>query len=117
MAKSRAPSSWASASTSLVSLPPFNWRSEANPLNCAEAWITDKTDGRVITNGTWFVYCSLLPHCRRVRIATCRDYKPPSSKDIPVVFNVTLLKELPNPEVGNILSSKVLLSFLLADLL
>ena len=52
-----------------------------------------------------------------MRIATCRDYKPPSSKDIPVVFNVTLLKELPNPEVGNILSSKVLLSFLLADLL
>lgn len=32
----------------------------------------------MITNGTW-------------------EYKPPSSADIPIVFNVSLLKNAPNP--------------------
>lgn len=38
----------------------------------------DQTTGRNLTNGTW-------------------EYKPPSQKDIPIVFNVGLLKDAPNP--------------------
>jgi xanthine dehydrogenase/oxidase len=33
-----------------------------------------------------------------------QEYKPPSSKDIPIDFRVTLLKNAPNPK--GILSSK-----------
>jgi len=43
--------------------------------------------GRVVNNGTW-------------------DYKPPTSKDIPIQFNVTFLANDPNPATNAILSSK-----------
>jgi len=45
----------------------------------------DQTTGELLSDGTW-------------------EYKPPSQKDIPIVFNVALLKDAPNP-VG-ILKSK-----------
>ncbi|XP_052261039.1 uncharacterized protein LOC127865162 isoform X4 [Dreissena polymorpha] len=50
-----------------------------------EESIYDQTSGAYLTNGTW-------------------DYKPPTAKDIPADFRVTLLKDAPNP-VG-ILRSK-----------
>ena len=43
------------------------------------------SDGKLTTNGTW-------------------EYKPPSSKDIPINFNVALLPNAPNPR--GVLSSK-----------
>jgi len=36
------------------------------------------TQGKLLQNGTW-------------------EYKPPTTKDIPIVFNVSLLKDTPNP--------------------
>ncbi|XP_053383995.1 uncharacterized protein LOC123535767 isoform X2 [Mercenaria mercenaria] len=43
-----------------------------------EETIYDKPTGKNLTNGTW-------------------DYKPPSSKDIPIDFRIQLLKDAPNP--------------------
>nr|XP_058949586.1 xanthine dehydrogenase/oxidase-like isoform X1 [Pocillopora verrucosa] len=43
-----------------------------------EKFIYDTKTGQNLTNGTW-------------------EYKPPCSKDIPIEFNVTLLKNAPNP--------------------
>jgi xanthine dehydrogenase/oxidase len=34
------------------------------------------------------------------------DYKPPSSQDIPIEFNITLLAETPNPATNSVLGSK-----------
>lgn len=48
--------------------------------------VTNNTTGRLITNGTW-------------------EYKPPMSKDIPIEFNVSLLKKDVQPS-GTILGSK-----------
>jgi len=45
------------------------------------------SSGRLVSNGTW-------------------DYKPPSSKDIPIQFNVSFLANTPNPATNAILSSK-----------
>tara|TARA_B110000090_G_scaffold170981_1_gene190852 strand:- start:122 stop:2521 length:2400 start_codon:yes stop_codon:yes gene_type:complete len=50
-----------------------------------EAVTFDSTSGKLTSNGTW-------------------EYKPPCSKDIPLEFNVRLLKD--NPNVVGILSSK-----------
>jgi xanthine dehydrogenase/oxidase len=44
-------------------------------------------EGRLVNNGTW-------------------DYKPPGSKDIPISFNVTFLKDVPNDAKDNVLGSK-----------
>ncbi|XP_043920190.1 xanthine dehydrogenase-like [Protopterus annectens] len=46
-------------------------------------WFTEKViydlnTGALLTNNTW-------------------EYKPPSSKDIPIIFNIELLKDAPNP--------------------
>jgi len=43
------------------------------------------SNGKITTNGTW-------------------EYKPPSTKDIPIVFNVSLLANSPN--ANGVLSSK-----------
>ncbi|KAL4224843.1 hypothetical protein ACF0H5_015539 [Mactra antiquata] len=43
-----------------------------------EESIYDQNTGKYLTNGTW-------------------DYKPPSSKDIPIDFRIKLLKDAPNP--------------------
>ncbi|EGD72878.1 hypothetical protein PTSG_04607 [Salpingoeca rosetta] len=43
-----------------------------------EEILYDKKSGRLVTDGTW-------------------EYKPPSSKDIPIDFRVNLLKNAPNP--------------------
>jgi xanthine dehydrogenase/oxidase len=52
-------------------------------------WLTEEaspgSDGGLLQNGTW-------------------EYKPPCSKDIPVVFNCTLLRD--NPNVKGVLGSK-----------
>eukprot|EP01018_Ginkgo_biloba_P033816 Gb_38124 [translate_table: standard] len=44
----------------------------------SEQYIYDKQTGKLITDGTW-------------------EYKPPSSKDIPIIFNATLLPNSTNP--------------------
>ncbi len=41
----------------------------------------------MLANGTW-------------------DYKPPLGKDIPIEFNVTFLKDAPNPASDAVFSSK-----------
>ncbi|XP_060600285.1 uncharacterized protein LOC132753779 [Ruditapes philippinarum] len=43
-----------------------------------EETIYDEKTGKNLTNGTW-------------------DYKPPTSKDIPIDFRIQLLKDAPNP--------------------
>ena len=50
-----------------------------------EEMVSDPTTGALLSSGTW-------------------EYKPPSSQDIPEVFNISMLKNMPN-QVG-ILSSK-----------
>jgi len=52
-----------------------------------EDCITNQDKGYIINNGTW-------------------DYKPPSSLDIPINFNVTLLGGTPNACPQSVLSSK-----------
>nr|XP_039262043.1 abscisic-aldehyde oxidase-like isoform X1 [Styela clava] len=51
----------------------------------SERMVYDSTSGQLVTKNTW-------------------EYKPPTSKDIPTVWNITFLKDAPNP--SGILSSK-----------
>ncbi|CAK8698330.1 uncharacterized protein LOC143448853 [Clavelina lepadiformis] len=44
----------------------------------SEQMIYDESSGQLVTNGTW-------------------EYKPPTSKDIPIEWNIELLKNSPNP--------------------
>uniref|UniRef100_H2YPE4 FAD-binding PCMH-type domain-containing protein n=1 Tax=Ciona savignyi TaxID=51511 RepID=H2YPE4_CIOSA len=44
----------------------------------SERFVWEPTTGKLLTNGTW-------------------EYKPPTSKDIPIVWNTQLLKDAPNP--------------------
>ena len=43
-----------------------------------EKLVFDQVSGKLLTHNTW-------------------EYKPPSSKDIPIDFHVELLKDAPNP--------------------
>ena len=75
-------------------------------------WLTekivfDKTTGEMLTHNTWVIQIVILFQLwfsASDLPMHVKEYKPPSSKDIPVDFRVELLRDAPNP-VG-VLGSK-----------
>ena len=62
-----------------------------------EKLVFDKDSGQLLTHNTWVKVVMTWILFYDIYSTFLQEYKPPSSKDIPIDFRVELLKDTPNP--------------------